>query len=96
VFGVVLELFIVEKQLFAGREYKLGPAVVTLQYSIDEFHGLASLAQGTRIDFGHDSRKPAAPVPCLRTYFHNKGPGRKKFSGKFLFAPSLTGRLEQQ
>ncbi len=22
------------------------------------------------------------PFPCLRTYIHNKGPGRNKFSGK--------------
>jgi hypothetical protein len=25
---------------------------------------------------------------------HNKGPGRKKFSGKFVFAPKTAGRLE--
>jgi hypothetical protein len=30
VFGVVLELFIVKKELFAGREYELGAAVDTL------------------------------------------------------------------
>jgi hypothetical protein len=38
-FGVVLELFIVEKQLLAGREHKLGAAIVALQYSVGEFHG---------------------------------------------------------
>ena len=39
VFGVVLELFIVEKELLAGRKNKLGAAVDTLQDSIGEFHG---------------------------------------------------------
>jgi hypothetical protein len=37
--GVVLELFIVEEQLLACRENKLGAAVNTLQDSIGEFHG---------------------------------------------------------
>jgi hypothetical protein len=27
--------------------------------------------------------------PCLRTCFHNKGPGRNKFGGKFLNALAL-------
>jgi hypothetical protein len=39
VFGVVLELFIVEKGLLAGRKNELGAAVDTLQNSIGEFHG---------------------------------------------------------
>jgi hypothetical protein len=39
VFGVVFELFIVEKELLAGRKNELGPAVDTLQNSIGEFHG---------------------------------------------------------
>jgi hypothetical protein len=37
--GVVLELFVVEKQLLARRENKLGAAIVALQDSVDEFHG---------------------------------------------------------
>jgi hypothetical protein len=39
VFGVVFELFIVEKELLAGRKNELGAAVDTLQNSIGEFHG---------------------------------------------------------
>jgi len=39
VLGIVLELFIVEKQLLAGREHKVGTAIIALQYSVDEFHG---------------------------------------------------------
>ena len=37
--GVVLELFVVEKQLFAGGEHELRSAIVTLQNSVDKFHG---------------------------------------------------------
>jgi hypothetical protein len=39
VFGVVFELFIVEKELLAGRKNELGAAVDALQDSIGEFHG---------------------------------------------------------
>jgi hypothetical protein len=39
VFGIVLELFIVKKQLLASREHKFGPAVIALQYFVSEFHG---------------------------------------------------------
>jgi hypothetical protein len=38
-FGVVLELFVVEENLFAGRKNELGAAVNALQYTIGEFHG---------------------------------------------------------
>jgi hypothetical protein len=41
--GIVFELFVVEKQLLAGRENKIGPAIVALQYSVNEFHWPASL-----------------------------------------------------
>jgi hypothetical protein len=39
VFGVVFELFIVEKELLAGSKNELGAAVDTFQDSIGEFHG---------------------------------------------------------
>jgi hypothetical protein len=39
VLGVVLELFIVEEELFAGGKNKLGAAVETLQNSVGIFHG---------------------------------------------------------
>jgi len=39
VFGVVLELLIVEEQLLARGEHKFSPAVSTLQNPIDKFHG---------------------------------------------------------
>jgi hypothetical protein len=37
-FGIVLKLFVVEKQLLASGEYKLIPAIHTFQNLIDEFH----------------------------------------------------------
>jgi hypothetical protein len=38
-FGFVLELFIVEEKLFAGRENELSPAIDAFEYSVLEFHG---------------------------------------------------------
>jgi hypothetical protein len=37
-FGFVLEPFVREKHLFAGRKYKLGAALRTLQDLVMEFH----------------------------------------------------------
>jgi hypothetical protein len=34
------------------------------------------------------ARSSPFPFPCLRTFVHNKGPGRNKFSGKFIFLPN--------
>jgi hypothetical protein len=44
--GIVLELFVVEEYLLAGRKNELGAAVDALEYSIGEFHGQASPEQG--------------------------------------------------
>ena len=37
-FGLVLELLVVEEQLFSGRENEIGPAVYALEYLVLEFH----------------------------------------------------------
>jgi len=37
-FGFVLELFVVEEQLFSGREHEVGPAIDALEYLVLEFH----------------------------------------------------------
>jgi hypothetical protein len=39
VFGVVLELLVVEEKLLAGGEYEFSAAVNALEDSILEFHG---------------------------------------------------------
>jgi hypothetical protein len=38
--GVVFELFVVEKDLLAGREHEVRATVNTLQHAISKFHGL--------------------------------------------------------
>jgi hypothetical protein len=38
VLGVVGELLVVEKQLFAGRKDELGAAVIAFQDSVDKLH----------------------------------------------------------
>ena len=78
--GIVLELFVVKEQLFAGGEYELRPAVVTLQNSVDKFHGRFPKA-GTTFEIGHDLESLPVPFPCLCTSLNNKGPGRSKWSG---------------
>jgi len=48
-FGVVLELFVVEKQLLTCGEHKLCAAVAALQNSVNEFHGRFPQKQGSEI-----------------------------------------------
>jgi hypothetical protein len=75
VFGVVREVFIVKKQLLAGREHKLGATIVTLQYPVDKFHGRLPCHRGIR-RIGHESESLPVPFPCALTRVNNKGPGR--------------------
>lgn len=71
--GIVLELFVVKKQLLASGEDELFPAINTLQDSICEFHGRLPRTQAT-FRFGHDC---AAAVPFPVSFvFPNTGPGR--------------------
>jgi hypothetical protein len=39
VFGLILELLVVEEKLLAGGKYKLGSAVAARQNSVCKFHG---------------------------------------------------------
>jgi hypothetical protein len=64
VFGVVFKLFIVEKELLAGRKNKLGAAVDTLQDAIGEFHAsLPRRESHTDSNHGLIKNLPVA-VPC--------------------------------
>jgi hypothetical protein len=38
VLGIIFELLVVKKQLFAGCKHKVGAAIAALQHSVDEFH----------------------------------------------------------
>jgi hypothetical protein len=58
--GVVPELFVVEKYLLAGGEYKLRPAVIALQYSVCEFHGRLPWT-GNLLKSAIYAEKPAGP-----------------------------------
>ena len=61
--GVVFELLVVKEELLACREYEIGAAVNTLQYSILEFHGRLPNRELHRS--GHSPVNNAVPVPCL-------------------------------
>jgi len=62
--GIVLELFVVEKQLFTGGEHELRSAVVALQNSIDKFHGRFP-KPGSTFDIGHDLESSPVPFPVF-------------------------------
>src|SRR5580658_6555684 len=65
VLGVVFELFVVEKDLLAGRKHKLGAAVAALQYSIGKFHGQATPNREEHRRIGHGpERDVPVTVPC--------------------------------
>jgi hypothetical protein len=60
--GIVLELFIVKKQLLTGGEHELCAAIVALQDSVDKFHGRLPQKQGLR-------SKPAMNLGACRSRF---------------------------
>ena len=81
--GVILELFVVEEKLFAGRENKLGATIDALENSIGKLHDRLPHWQGSTLKSAMTNRKDSpVPFPCLSTSFFYQGPGRNKFSGK--------------
>jgi hypothetical protein len=74
VFGVVLELLIVEKELLAGRKNELGAAVNTLQDSIGEFHGQLASQGITPTVVTASSKTCRSGFPVLFQVAH-QGPG---------------------
>jgi hypothetical protein len=78
VFGVVGELLVVEKQLFAGCEHKLGAAIVALQNSIDKVHRRLPQGQGMTMKSAMIPKCLPVPYPCARTAINIKGPGRRE------------------
>jgi len=62
--GVVLELFVVKEKLLTRGEHKFGAAVVTLQDSVDKFHGRLPQSRGT-FEIGHERESLPVPFPCL-------------------------------
>jgi hypothetical protein len=73
--GVVLELLIVEEELLACREHKLGAAVDTLQDSIGEFHGRLP-SQGLSPKSATALQDLAGRGSLISFVVHYKGPDR--------------------
>jgi len=64
--GVVRELLVVEENLLASREDKIGAAVYAFEYSIAVFHGRFPKA-GAFTEIGRWGRVLPVPVPCFRS-----------------------------
>jgi hypothetical protein len=74
VFGIVLELLIVEEELLARGEHKFGAAVSTLQNPVDEFHGrLPQRRKGRSSAINMRARRSRFPV--FDSPLKTKGPG---------------------
>jgi hypothetical protein len=80
VLGVVLELFVVEEQLLACCENKLGAAVNTLEDSIGEFHGRLP-SQGSPPKSAVTQQELAGPGSLSSFVVHFKGPGPHQKQG---------------
>jgi hypothetical protein len=70
--GFVLELFVVEKQLFPGGKYKIGAAIDTLQYLVLKFHRgwspfspLPPAKHGKKLPWQRDRRLSTSPSITL-------------------------------
>jgi hypothetical protein len=74
VFGVVLELLIVEEELLACCENKFGAAVNAFQHSISEFHGRLP-SQGLPPKSAMAQRDLAGSGSLYSFVVHYKGPG---------------------
>jgi hypothetical protein len=94
VLGIVLKLFVVEKDLLAGRKDKLGAAVAALQYSVCEFHGQASPNRG-RTESGHSAERMPVAVPCIRSC-SQQGPGPRENTSGDCQSSGFAGRQKLQ
>jgi hypothetical protein len=72
--GVVLELFIVEEELLACSEHKLGAAVDAFQHSIGEIHGRLP-SQGLSPKSAMAQLGLAGRGSLISFVVHYKGPG---------------------
>jgi hypothetical protein len=65
VFGIVLELFVVEKELLTRGEHEFCSAIVALQDSVDEFHGRLPQSREGLIEIGHNMRACRSRFPVF-------------------------------
>jgi hypothetical protein len=82
-------LFVVKKQLLAGGEDELFPAINALQDSIGKFHGRLPRTQGN--DLNRPCRKNL-PSRSLFVRLPNTGPGREEGRRKLSSLGRKTGR----
>jgi hypothetical protein len=89
--GIVGELFVVKKKLFACSEDELGAAINALQNSIGELHG--RLPQEREISQKSAMYQPTCRSVSLSSYsLAQQGPGPQTCRGKKLF--QFAGRYE--
>ncbi len=89
--GIVLELFVVEKELLTGGENELCPAVVALQNSVDKFHGRFPKT-GRTVEIGHELGSLPVPFPCLNV-LEQQGPGPQQMERRECNVSPYRGRL---
>ena len=75
VLGVVLKLFVVEKQLLTRGEHKLNPAVRTLQHSVDKFHGRLPQSREERSNSAMNLRACRSRLLFFASPSNKQGPG---------------------
>jgi hypothetical protein len=91
--GVVLELFVVEEQLLACCENKLGAAVNALEDSIGEFHGRLP-SQGRPPKSAMTQQELAGPGSLSSFVVHSKGPGPHQKQGGIRTSTRSVGYVE--
>jgi hypothetical protein len=74
---VILELFVVKKELFASGEDKFAAAVNALEYSIRIFHRPLPVCREIVMRSAMLRTQPV-PFPCLDRFCTTKGPGRER------------------
>jgi hypothetical protein len=93
VLGIVLELLVVEKKLFAGGENKLGAAIDALQNLIRIFHGRLP-EEGKCFEIGHGPEQLAGSFPCLRAAINLKSTSRCNLNGVNASCPACREGLD--
>jgi hypothetical protein len=91
VFGVVLELFVVEEKLLTGGENKLGATVEALQNSVGILHGRLP-KEGKTLKSAISPNNLPVPFPYLRAANNKKGPGRNDIQQRLQSLPGKPGR----
>jgi hypothetical protein len=93
VFGIVLELLVVEEYLFACCKYEVCAAVNALEHSIFELHGRLP-SQGRPTEIGHGFTLLAGPGSLPSFILQNKGPDRTRIRAVIELCPESRANLK--